>query len=403
MKPNIEKIIKDVDIDTNAKMDKAVLNDVLEAFENSTKKKPAVSQPNIWRTIIKSRITKLATVAAIMIVVALSITFLDKSVAPAYAIEQTIEANRGMRYLHTKYFDSSHDDVAKECWLEFDKAGQPKIVRISWSKWMGGGKIMIWNQNETKLWSKTLNQLLIFNDKIYSSRVHSMMESEDPKLMAKHIYEREAKGEVKIEIDEPTDKTEPIVVTATYLPGSPSYGDRKLLFIDRSTKLVTRLELYVLKEGEYKYYGVIEYYDYNVPISAKMYNLDDEVSADATRINTKNQDVGLAQGELSDQEIAVKMVREFFGALIAEDYATAGQLWGGLAAVEVRKRWGKLKVIRLVSIGEPVSPSKASKIFPKMQCVPYTIEVERDGKKTTLQKQQNIRRVLGRRKRWVIH
>ncbi|MHC4463037.1 MAG: hypothetical protein ACYS30_16645 [Planctomycetota bacterium] len=89
----------------------------------------------MWRIIMKSRITKLATVAAIMIIVALSINFLGKSVAPAYAIEQTIEANRAVQHLHFKYFYKSHDDVAKEFWLEFDESGQLKNARINFSKW----------------------------------------------------------------------------------------------------------------------------------------------------------------------------------------------------------------------------------------------------------------------------
>jgi len=46
----------------------------------------------IWRTIMKSKIAKLATAAVIIILVAFGITFLDKSVTPAWAIEQSIEA-----------------------------------------------------------------------------------------------------------------------------------------------------------------------------------------------------------------------------------------------------------------------------------------------------------------------
>ncbi|MHC4424405.1 MAG: hypothetical protein ACYSWR_07045, partial [Planctomycetota bacterium] len=62
MKPakNIEKLIKDVELDTNAPMDKAVLDDVLNALEESKKKKSPTPQPNMWRLITKSRITKLA-------------------------------------------------------------------------------------------------------------------------------------------------------------------------------------------------------------------------------------------------------------------------------------------------------------------------------------------------------
>lgn len=76
MKPeeNIEELIKNINIDTNAKMDKAVRNDVLGAFENSKNKKPAVPHPNIWRIIMKSKITKIAAAAVIIVAVILGLT-----------------------------------------------------------------------------------------------------------------------------------------------------------------------------------------------------------------------------------------------------------------------------------------------------------------------------------------
>ena len=64
---NIEKLIKNIDIDTNAKTDNAVLGDVIEAFEKSKGKKRSATEQNIWRIIMKSRITKLAVAAAIII------------------------------------------------------------------------------------------------------------------------------------------------------------------------------------------------------------------------------------------------------------------------------------------------------------------------------------------------
>lgn len=74
---NLEKIIKNIDIDTNAKMDKAVRNDVLGAFENSKGKKLAVSQTNIWRMIMKSPITKLAAAAVIIVAVILGLNIIS--------------------------------------------------------------------------------------------------------------------------------------------------------------------------------------------------------------------------------------------------------------------------------------------------------------------------------------
>jgi len=69
---NIEKLIKNIDIDTNAKIDKAVLGDVLEAFEKSKGKKTSATEQSIWRIIMKNKITKLAT-AAVMIIAAMII------------------------------------------------------------------------------------------------------------------------------------------------------------------------------------------------------------------------------------------------------------------------------------------------------------------------------------------
>lgn len=80
MRPeNIEKWIKDTDIDTNAGMDKLVLDDVLRALEQS-KEQTAVKQPSIWRIIIKSKITKLATAAMIIIAVLIGINHFGDSI-----------------------------------------------------------------------------------------------------------------------------------------------------------------------------------------------------------------------------------------------------------------------------------------------------------------------------------
>ena len=355
----------------------------------------------ILRRFIMNRFTKLTAAAVIIIAVVLSVTILDKSVTSAYAIEQTIEANYGLRYLHTKYFHGERDDVAKECWFEFDESGRTKNLRINWSEWFGGGEVVVWDETKTKIWNTKQNFLRVFNDDIYTSRVYNMMEAEDPKLIVKHLYELETKGQVKLEIYEPGNKAEPIVVTATYLSESPKYGDRKILFIDSGTKLATRMELYVLKEDEYTYYGVIEYFDYNVPIDAQMFNLVDEISTDAHRIDTRTQEIGLKQGDLADEEIAIKVVREFIEALIAKDYTKAGQLHGGLPSARIQKGWGgKLEIIRIVSIDKPILPDKPSKIHPKRLCIPCTIEVEKNGQIIQQLREFRVTPVIGQRERW---
>jgi hypothetical protein len=85
----MEKLVKNVDIDTNAKMDEAVLDDVLKAFEQSKAKKLAAAQPSMWRIIMKSPITKLAAAAVIIGVFGLFL-FVGDGQATLYA--QVMEA-----------------------------------------------------------------------------------------------------------------------------------------------------------------------------------------------------------------------------------------------------------------------------------------------------------------------
>lgn len=49
---------------------------------------------------MKNRISKFATAAVVLIAVALSIVLIDKSITPAWAIEQTIEVLEGMKVVH---------------------------------------------------------------------------------------------------------------------------------------------------------------------------------------------------------------------------------------------------------------------------------------------------------------
>ncbi len=71
----IKKMINKSDVMTSSDADKRILGDALDHLEKLKQKKSAATQPNIWRTIMKTGITKLAAVAAIAIIVLGGITF----------------------------------------------------------------------------------------------------------------------------------------------------------------------------------------------------------------------------------------------------------------------------------------------------------------------------------------
>jgi len=399
---NINELIKKLKLKASANLDKRVHDDISAALAESEKTKSARTEPNIWRTIMKSRITKLAAAAVIIVAVVLLTNVWDKSMPAAYALDQTIEANHTVRYLHIKDFGATKEEP-KEFWLEFDEYGEVKNVRMDFPEWSTGGdgpKVVVWKENKAEVWFKKKNSFLTVRDKTVADSMLKLAEECDPRLAVERLYEQERQGKVKVEIDEPSDKAEPVIVTATYLPGSSSPNKREVLFVDRATKLVTAVKFYQLKDGTYQYTGMQEYCDYNQPIEAKMFTLDDEVPADVVRIDQTTQEVGLVQGKLTDEEIAVEVPRQFFEALVAEDYAKAGKLLEGIPADKMQQMFGHIRFLRIVSIGK-AAPHPNPKTGGLV--VPCVVEVEKDEEISEWKLDRlGVRQVYNQPGRWTI-
>jgi hypothetical protein len=402
---NIEKLIRDVPIGTSAKTDKAVLGDVLKVLENSETTKSAKLGPNLRRKIMRSRITKLAGAAVIIVAVTLSITFLDKAVAPAYAIEQTIQACKNTRFIHFELFVPSNNKD-KDAWLEYDDSGQIKNVRVNFYLPKENERVMVWKQGKTQMWDKQRKKLQLFEDKIYTDKIIFFVQRYDPASAVEHIQKMEKEGKVKIEIDEPANKTEPIILTAIYEPNTyalegPKPKMKEIFFIDRYTKLVTAIKLYELKDGQYSYIGVWKFPDYNIAFNAQIFNLEGELPSDVDIVDMMALDIGLEQCDLTNGQIVIKVVQEFFNALIAKDYESAIKLLyheSPEAEAGIRKEIEKINIIRVISVDKafPCSPMGSWSV----SCV---FESEKDGKVVRLGPTNIfVNHVLGHPNRWVI-
>lgn len=401
-KESIEEILKEIGSEDVPADVRKIARETSRDF-SETLMRPR--QHILWSDIMRSRITKLAAAAAIIIAVVLSINLWDKSIPTAYALKQTIQASHSVRYLHIKSFKANEDDP-KEFWIEFYKDGEVKNVRMHMPEWDSpedGAKVTVWKENKAQVWLKKKNTLVTIRDKTVAAHTLNFIKELDPKLVVERLYyAQQAQGIVEIEIDEPSNKAEPIVVTATCLPGSLRAGWRLVLFVERATKLVTAIEFYKLKDDKYQYVERIEYYDYNQPIEAEMFSLDnDDIPADVMRIDRTTQKIGLVQGNLTDKEIAVKVVREFYEALIAKDYAKAGQIYSGVPATKMQERWQNINVLRIVSISEPIPHPYPGVGGFQVHC---EIEIEKDGVKSILKPYgPGVRPVRGQPDRWNIH
>jgi tetratricopeptide (TPR) repeat protein len=97
--------------------------DVMEAQAQSQGFRPALHEPFIGRTIMRSPIIKLTSVAAVLAVAVLSIVFWSRSGSPAYALEQTVEALQNVRFLHVVARDET-GQVSDERWIEIGMNGR---------------------------------------------------------------------------------------------------------------------------------------------------------------------------------------------------------------------------------------------------------------------------------------
>ena len=399
---DIKTLIRNLTDRTSAEMDERVLGDVLRVLAESEKTTSAFTKPNIRRIIMKGPITKLAAAAAIIVIAALLITFLEKSATPAYALDQTIKANHTVRYLHIRQINPSYDEPIL-IWAEFDDTGQVANWRLhlpEWSEGDDGAKVAIWKDNKAQVWLKKKNVLMTIKEKAIAAMIYKAVEKNDPKMAIERLYKLEAEGKVKVGIAEPDDKAQPIVVTATSLPESSTPNQRLVLFVDQASKLVLSIEVYELENGKYEKKNIVEFYGYNQPIDAKMFTLDDEVPADVMRIDQATQEVGLAQGDLIDEEIAIEVVRQFFEALIARDYAKAGKLLEGMPGDRMQQEFGHIKFLRIISIG-PAGPHPIP--ATKGLFVPCTVEIEKDGKISEWKLDRlGVRQVYNQPGRWTI-
>ncbi len=97
-----EKLIRDLhvlDINTSAEMDRRILHDTLKVQQELKQTKLAGAQPDIWRKIMKSSITKLAA-AAIIVVIGLGILSIidtdSKSGVVWAEVARNVEASPGV-------------------------------------------------------------------------------------------------------------------------------------------------------------------------------------------------------------------------------------------------------------------------------------------------------------------
>ncbi|MHC4572217.1 MAG: hypothetical protein ACYS0C_09125, partial [Planctomycetota bacterium] len=151
---NIEKLIKKLRYKPSDRAHDRVLGNVFQALEIREKQKSAVSQPNIWRTVMKSRIAKLATAAVIVVTIVLFGLWTDFGVSSkVYGMSDAIKIIQqartihvtGWRYLSDHAMLAEKEDERDDIGCCIDLQGR----RVQWSQY--GFEYVINGQYEMKI------------------------------------------------------------------------------------------------------------------------------------------------------------------------------------------------------------------------------------------------------------
>ncbi|MCX7014251.1 MAG: hypothetical protein NTW86_17150 [Candidatus Sumerlaeota bacterium] len=335
---------------------------------------------------------KPAFAAALLLIVAgaAGLSIFMKNGSQAYALEQTIEANRHLRFIHMR-FEPVGFGQASDMRAQFDDQGNMLQLRIDFPDTEDGPKITLWQEGKAEVWLQKKNMAVVVREPDVLQKIKMSVDDFDPRRVVENLYKAQAEGKVSIEIRGAKDQLINLIVTAKDHPAL-----REVYQVDKRTNFVIQADRTKEKDGKEELMGRVVYLDYNDPNGPETLAL--AIPADAVRFDQVTHQTGLPKGDLIDQEIAAKVAREFFEALIAGDYDKAGQLLEGASPDFLRNMIeGKMKFVRIVSIGEP-HPHAIPETHGWQ--TPCQIEMEAGGQTFTKSFELGVRPVYNQPDRW---
>jgi hypothetical protein len=110
----IKRLFAKSDVRVNSKLDDRIINDALTAIDKFEKSEPISVEPNIWRIIMKNRITKLATAGIVIVILSAGIYLFTDS-GTSVALGQVKAAMEKIDWVH-----SSSEGTSLEGWFAFE-------------------------------------------------------------------------------------------------------------------------------------------------------------------------------------------------------------------------------------------------------------------------------------------
>lgn len=390
MKPlnDLEKQVRSWRAEPSAELDQRILEDASAALERSAVTISPQAPTNRWRAIIKSPWTRItSTAAAVIILAVVTTTLMSNSPVQAYTLEQTVEANRTLRFVHVRI--NPPGSTLAEAWAQFAEDGSLVRMRMDFPNSEDGHKITVWEAGKAEVWFKTKNSVLVVREPDLLAKMRRGAEIFDPQARVTSLLRDRDAGKLEAKIVSTPDGEMIKLIT-------PVQNDQQeICYVGPATKLLLAVERYRIVDGQPTLVNRMEYLDYDRQLDDGVFTLNPP--ADAVRIDQTTQVIGLPKGDLTDQQIAQQVAREFFEAWLAKDYAKVGRLYEGMPASAIEATLGRITILRIIEIGQAEPhPIPATRGL----VVPCKVEIEVEGQRSEKEFRPGVRPVYNQPDRW---
>ena len=217
---------------------------------------------SIWRIIMNSKITKLATVAVVILAVVVGVTLIDRSATPAYAIEQTIQAMRSISSVHA--YCTDWDGSKGESWMQIN----PETGQEEYHYSDQGNLLIVATPQKTYYYYKDKDLVRIRNEYVPAAEVRVSQLFED---LADFIQKYNGKLDFQSEFD--PDLQNEVIRIHGYIPAQGDFGEKEFIIsVDPKTKLPINIETIKAAPGQ----GVksVDRIEYNVSIPQGLFDFE---------------------------------------------------------------------------------------------------------------------------------
>lgn len=328
----------------SADLDDRVLADAKAACEESSKQR--YPEPNVWRKIMESKVTKLSAAATILIAVFVALFGPSR---PAWAIEETIETLKRYRALKLESVDNG-----MRCWAVADESLKiAESVRVE----LPNGELIVAKAGEffSYHYKPQENAVYILRAKPAYAYIYPWLGPDFFEFLKKM-----PDCKVKYDKDPVTDEKR------AYVTGSHRtswYSKSFWVEFDTQTKLPLRLKQWenVHHEGKPSTDSRISYFE---SLSEQMFEFEippharviEQIEYKAGLGKIKDSDVGMSVGDLSRDEAAREIVRQYWQAILDKDWDLLEKLHPAGSAKDWEQAFDVFRIYgvkELVDVGDP--------------------------------------------------